>query len=50
VHHEGNERSAEPTLTARAVATPVPSPETPVEIGRPVPLVRVTEVGVPRIG
>jgi hypothetical protein len=35
---------------ARNVATPVPSPDTPVEIGSPVALVRVTEVGVPRIG
>ena len=35
---------------ARAVATPVPRPDTPVEIGRPVPFVSVTEVGVPRIG
>ena len=32
---------------ARNVATPVPKPETPVEIGSPVPLVRVTEAGVP---
>ena len=30
-----------PTLTARAVATPVPRPETPVLMGRPVQLVRV---------
>ena len=30
-----------PTLTAKAVATPVPRPETPVLIGRPVQLVRV---------
>ena len=35
---------------ARKVATPVPRPETPVEIGKPVPLVKVTEVGVPRTG
>lgn len=35
---------------ARNVATPVPRPDTPVEIGRPVALVSVTEVGVPRIG
>jgi hypothetical protein len=40
----------EPTLTARAVATPVPKPDTPVAIGRPVAFVRVTLVGVPRIG
>lgn len=32
------------------VATPVPSPLTPALIGRPVPLVNVTEVGVPKIG
>ena len=38
---------ADPVLTARAVATPVPSPETPVETGRPVALVRVPEEGVP---
>jgi hypothetical protein len=41
---------AEPTLTARAVATPVPKPETPVEIGSPVAFVRVTLVGVPNAG
>ncbi len=41
---------AVPTLTARAVATLVPSPEIPVDTGSPVALVRVTEVGVPRIG
>jgi hypothetical protein len=35
---------------ASAVATPVPSPDTPVAIGKPVALVRVPEVGVPRIG
>jgi hypothetical protein len=40
----------EPTLTARAVATPVPKPDTPVAIGRPVAFVRVALVGVPRIG
>ena len=34
---------AEPTFTARAVATPVPKPLMPVEIGRPVPLVSVTD-------
>jgi len=34
----------------RKVATPVPKPDTPVEIGKPVALVNVTEVGVPRIG
>jgi len=41
---------AEPMLTARAVATPVPKPATPVEMGKPVALVSVAEVGVPRIG
>jgi len=41
---------AEPTLTARAVATPVPRPDTPVLIGSPVALVKVALVGVPRIG
>jgi hypothetical protein len=35
---------------ARNVATPVPKPDTPVEIGKPVPLVRVTEDGVPSAG
>ena len=34
---------AVPTLTARAVATPVPSPDTPVEMGKPVALVSVTD-------
>jgi hypothetical protein len=33
-----------------AVATPVPRPDTPVEIGRPVPFVSVTDDGVPRFG
>jgi hypothetical protein len=32
------------------VATPVPNPLTPVEIGRPVQEVRVPDAGVPRIG
>ena len=41
---------AEPTLTANAVATPVPRPDIPVATGRPVALVNVAEVGVPRIG
>jgi hypothetical protein len=41
---------AEPVLTARAVAMPVPKPETPVLIGKPVALVNVALVGVPRIG
>lgn len=40
---------AEPTFTASAVPTPVPSPVIP-EIGRPVPLVSVTAEGVPRFG
>ena len=35
---------------ARNVATPVPKPETPVEIGRPVALVRTAEDGVPSAG
>jgi len=34
----------------RNVATPVPRPETPVEIGRPVRLVAVPEAGVPNAG
>jgi hypothetical protein len=41
---------AEPVLTARAVAIPVPRPDTPVLIGRPVAFVKVALVGVPRIG
>jgi hypothetical protein len=41
---------AEPTLTARAVATPVPKPDTPVDIGKPVALVNVPLVGVPNTG
>jgi len=35
---------------AKNVATLAPSPETPVEIGNPVQLVRVPEEGVPRTG
>ena len=35
---------------AKKVATPVPKPLTPVVIGNPVALVKVTEVGVPNIG
>lgn len=35
---------------ARNVATPVPRPDTPVLIGRPVQFVSVPEVGVPRTG
>ena len=35
---------------AKNVATPVPKPDTPVLIGKPVALVNVTDVGVPRIG
>jgi hypothetical protein len=38
----------DPTLTASAVATSVPRPETPVLIGRPVQLVSVPLDGVPR--
>jgi hypothetical protein len=34
----------------KKVATPVAKPDTPVEIGRPVQLVRVPEVGVPNNG
>lgn len=34
----------------RNVAMPAASPDTPVEIGSPVPFVKVTDVGVPRIG
>jgi hypothetical protein len=34
----------------KKVATPVAKPETPVEIGRPVQLVRVPEPGVPNAG
>ena len=35
---------------ARNVAIPVPKPDTPVVIGRPVQLVNVPDCGVPRIG
>jgi hypothetical protein len=35
---------------ARKVATPDPSPEIPVETGKPVALVNVTELGVPKSG
>jgi len=35
---------------AKKVATPVPNPDTPVLIGKPVALVKVPLVGVPRIG
>jgi hypothetical protein len=35
---------------AKKVATPVPRPDTPVEIGSPVAFVKVALVGVPRIG
>ena len=38
------------TAIPKAVATPDPSPLTPVLIGRPVAFVKVTEVGVPRTG
>jgi hypothetical protein len=34
-------------VPVRSVATPVPSPLTPVEIGKPVQLVRVPALGVP---
>jgi hypothetical protein len=40
----------EPTLTASAVATFEPNPDTPVEMGRPVALVKVAAEGVPRLG
>jgi len=35
---------------AKKVATPVPKPDTPVEMGKPVPLVNVTLLGVPKAG
>lgn len=35
---------------AKNVATPDPNPLTPVEIGKPVPFVKVTDVGIPKIG
>ena len=35
---------------ARNVATPVPRPEIPVATGRPVQLVKVPELGVPKAG
>ncbi|WP_175785380.1 hypothetical protein [Burkholderia ambifaria] len=35
---------------ARPAATPVPSPDTPVAIGSPVPFVSVMADGVPRLG
>ena len=38
---------AVPVLTARAVATPVPSPLTPVVMGSPVKLVAIPDSGVP---
>ena len=41
---------AVPMFTPRAVKTPVPAPVSPVLIGRPVPLVRVTADGVPKFG
>ena len=41
---------AEPTLTAKAVNTPVPVPVKPVEIGRPVAFVSVRADGTPRLG
>jgi len=39
---------AEPTATARAIATPVPNPLMPVDTGKPVALVNVPLEGVPR--
>jgi len=39
-----------PTFTASAVATPVPSPDTPVEIGSPIKFVAVPADGVPIFG
>ena len=41
---------AEPTLIAKAVATPVPKPVIPVDKGKPVQFVKVPEVGVPSTG
>lgn len=41
---------AEPTLTAKAVNTPVPVPVRPVEIGKPTAFVRLTDEGVPSAG
>lgn len=41
---------ADPMFTAKAVATPVPSPLTPEAIGSPVPFVSTTEDGVPNAG
>ena len=35
---------------AKKVATPVPKPDTPVEIGKPVALVNVADDGVPKAG
>jgi hypothetical protein len=35
---------------ANAAETPVPRPDTPVEMGSPVPFVKVTAEGVPRLG
>ena len=35
---------------ARKVATPVPSPETPVDIGRPITFVITPDAGVPNAG
>ena len=46
-------RTGEPepvTAFPRPAATPVPRPDTPVEMGRPVPFVSVTAEGVPRAG
>jgi len=41
---------AVPMFTARAVAIPVPSPDTHVEIGSPVRLVATQDAGVPKAG
>lgn len=41
---------ADPILTAKAVRTPVPVPVRPVEIGRAVAFVSVTDDGVPSAG
>lgn len=35
---------------AKKAATPVPRPDTPVDTGKPVQLVKVPEAGVPRLG
>jgi hypothetical protein len=46
-----NDIAPEPlTLAAKAVATPVPNPLIPVEMGRPVQLVNTPALGVPNAG